>query len=108
LPVKKNGKKRKCKNVRKVALNNRKGKSIDNRPKDIETRAELGHWEMDCVVGKGKACLLVMTERKSRDELIFKLKARKQEYVRQVLDRLERKYKKRFKEIFKSITLDNG
>ena len=63
---------------------------------------------MDCVVGKGKVCLLVMAERKSRKELIFKLKAKKQEYVKEVLNRLERKYKGQFKEMFKSITMDNG
>jgi transposase, IS30 family len=96
LPVKKNCKKRKNKHVSTVALNNRKGRSIDERPEDIDTRDDIGHWEMDCVVGKGKACLLVMTERKSRKELIFKLKARKQECVQLVLDRLERKHKKRF------------
>ena len=60
------------------------------------------------MVGKGKACLLVMTERKSRKELIFKLKAKKQEHVREVIDRLERKYKGQFREIFRSITMDNG
>ena len=108
LPVKKNAKKRKLNKVRKVALNNRKGRSIDERPKGIETRADIGHWEMDCVVGKGKSSLLVMTERKSRNELIFKMKAKKQECVQVVLDRLERKYKGRFKDIFKSITMDNG
>lgn len=108
LPVKKNGKKRKYRNIRKVALNNLKGRSIEERPKSVETRAEQGHWEMDCVVGKGKACLLVLTERQSRKELIFKLKAKKQQCVQTVLDRLERKYKGRFKEIFKSITMDNG
>jgi len=108
LPVKKNGKKRKYRNVRKVALNNIKGRSIEERPENVETRAERGHWEMDCVVGKGKACLLVMTERKSRKELIFKLKAKKQEHVKDVLDRLERSHKGQFREIFKSITMDNG
>jgi IS30 family transposase len=108
LPVKKYGKKRKHRETRTVALNNRKGRSIDERPESINARAEKGHWEMDCVVGKGKACLLVMTERKNRKELIFKLKAKKQLHVRVVLDRLERKYKERFKQVFKSITMDNG
>lgn len=63
---------------------------------------------MDCVVGKGRACLLVMTERMSRKELIFKLKAKNQECVTAVFDRLERRYKGRFKEMFKSVTMDNG
>jgi transposase, IS30 family len=108
LPVKKNERQRKYRNIRKVALNNLKGRSIEERPKSVETRADQGHWEMDCVVGKGKACLLVLTERQSRKELIFKLKAKKQQCVKAALDRLERKYKVRFKEVFKSITMDNG
>lgn len=108
LPVKKYDRKRKCRKVSKVALNNLKGRSIEERPANAETREETGHWEMDCVVGKGKACLLVMTGRKSRKELIFKLKAKKQEYVKEVIDQLERKYKSKFKKLFKSITMDNG
>ena len=79
LPVKKYGKKRTYKAIRRVALNNRSGRSIEERPEDVALRLDQGHWEMDCVVGKGKACLLVMTERKSRKELIFKLKSRRQE-----------------------------
>ena len=40
------------------------GRSIEERSERIETREELGHWEMDTVVGKkgSKACLLVLTE----------------------------------------------
>ena len=85
LPVKKDGKRRKYRKTGVVALNNLKGRSIEERPEGIENREESKHWEMDCVVGKGKASLLVMTERTSRKELIFKLKAKKQEYVLAVL-----------------------
>lgn len=108
LPVKKYKKKRRCQNVHKVSLKNLKGRSIEERSAIIEGREETGHWEMDCVVGKGKACLLVMTGRKSRKELIFKLKAKKQEYVKEVIDQLERKYKSKFTKHFRSITMDNG
>lgn len=108
LPVKKDGKKRRYRKTGTVALNNLKGRSIEERPAIIENRDETGHWEMDCVVGKGKACLLVMTERMSRKELIFKLKAKKQEYVKEVIDKMERKHKKQFNTVFKSITMDNG
>ena len=108
LPVKKDGKERKYRQIRKVALNNLRGRSIEERPESVETREEPGHWEMDCVVGKGKACLMVMTERRSRKELIFKLKAKKQEHVREVIDRLEREHKGQFAKVFKSITMDNG
>jgi IS30 family transposase len=108
IPVKRDGKKPKYRKTRKVALNNLKGRSIEERPAAIENREESGHWEMDLVVGSGKACLLVMTERKHREELIFKLPDKRQDSVAAVLDRLERKHKGRFRERFKSFTMDNG
>lgn len=108
LPVKKDEKSRKYKLVRSVALNNRLGRSIEERPVAVENRAVSGHWEMDCVVGKGKACLLVLTERMSRKERIFKLGAKTQKEVIAVLDKLERRHKGKFQELFKSITMDNG
>lgn len=108
LPIKRNGKKRKYHRVRKVALNNLRGRSIEDRPKNIDEREEYGHWEMDCVVGKGKACLLVLTERKTREEMIFKLAAKSQKEVIAVIDKLERRYKRKFSSRFKSITMDNG
>jgi IS30 family transposase len=109
LPVKKEGKKRSYR-PRQVALNNIKGRSIEDRPKEVNARKEAGHWEMDCVTsGRGsKACLLVLTERSSCKECIFKMKAQRQECVVEVIDRLERKYKTKFPERFKSFTMDNG
>ena len=108
LPVKKDAKRREYRTVRSVALNNQKGRSIEERPEGIESRSEAGHWEMDSVVGKGKACLLVLTERMSRTELLFKLKSKTQKEVKAAIDKLERKYKGKFKRIFRSITMDNG
>jgi len=108
LPVKKERKKRGYKRVRKVALNNTKGRSIEERPSVVESREEYGHWEMDCVVGSGRACLLVLTERQSREEVIFKMAAKTQACVLLSLDCLERKYRNNFKKKFKSITMDNG
>ena len=48
------------------------GKSIEKRDPEIDTREEVGHWEMDCVEGKKKTkkTLLVLTERKSRREIL--------------------------------------
>lgn len=109
LPMKRK-KKRAYAKARRVALNNTKGRSIEERPKEVENREAEGHWEMDCVTsGKGvKACLLVLTERSSRRELIYKMKAQRQECVAEVIHRLERKHKGKFPERFKSITMDNG
>lgn len=87
-----------------------RGTTIEERDKHILTRQEFGHWEMDSVIGKrnSKCSLLVFTERKTRMELIFKLSRKYAENVVAVLDQLEKKYKEKFKHIFKTITVDNG
>jgi IS30 family transposase len=67
--VKKNGsKKRVYKKIHKVALNNRTGKSITERPQEADERSEQGHWEIDLVIGrKGtKPAILTLVERKTR------------------------------------------
>ena len=111
LPVKKDGNKRTYNKVRKIALNNIKGTSIEERPPDIEDREEYGHWEMDCVVGRkagGGAVLLVLSERSTREELIYKIEAKKQEFVVKEINGLEKRLGKRFGKKFKTITMDNG
>lgn len=109
LPVKKNGKKRNYKKIRQ-AYNNTKGTSISQRPKEVDARAEIGNWEMDTVVGKQgtKTVLMVLSERVTRKELVFKIPSKSQAAVVNVLDKLERKKGKQFAEIFKTITCDNG
>lgn len=110
LPVKKN-KKRRYKKVRKQQARAAAGDSIEKRPEEIEQREEFGHWEMDSVIGqrgKSKNTLLVLTERKTRDEIIFKLPDHTAEAVVAAVDRLEKKWGGMFKQVFKSITVDNG
>lgn len=88
-----------------------KGESIENRPEEIDTRETFGHWEMDTVVGArgvSKKSLLVLTERKTRKEIIFLLKEHTAAAVVKALDRLERKTGAAFRKIFKTITVDNG
>lgn len=83
--------------------------SIEQRPAHIGRREEIGHWEMDLVVGKAetKPVLLTLTERLSRLELIYLLPDRRALSVRKIFNRLERE-NPNFREIFKSITTDNG
>ena len=111
LPVKKN-KKRNYKKVQRQQKRAAAGESIDKRPKEIDTREEFGNWEMDSVLGKrgkSKNTLLVLTERKTRNEIIFKLPDHTDEAVVAALDRLERKWgADMFKRVFKTITVDNG
>jgi len=110
LLVKKNEHKRKYRKVNRIASKNRRGRSIEERPEEIDNRETLGHWEMDSVQSaRGlRATLLVLTERLSRKTLIFKMKSKTQEQVGLILDKLERKHKNNFNKIFKSITMDNG
>ena len=53
--------------------------SINNRPEEIEKRLYFGHFELDTVIGTNKGkheCLMTLTERKTRFEIIFKLKGK--------------------------------
>lgn len=110
LPVKKN-EKRKYNKVKKQQARANAGDSIEKRPEEIEKREEFGHWEMDSVIGqrgKSKNTLLVLTERKTRNEIIFKLPDHTDEAVVAALDRLEKKWGDMFRRVFESITVDNG
>ncbi|MDO4292143.1 MAG: IS30 family transposase [Eubacteriales bacterium] len=111
LPVKKN-KKRKYKKVRKQQKRAAAGDSIEKRPEEIDKREEFGHWEMDSVIGKrgvSKNTLLVLTERQTREEIIFKLPDHTDEAVVAALDTLEKRWgADLFGKVFKSITVDNG
>ncbi len=84
-----------------------KADSIENRSDEANKRMEIGHFEGDTVVsGIGdNSCLLVLTDRKSRFEIMRKLPDRKSMTVLNEFKRI----RKDFKMItFKSITFDNG
>jgi IS30 family transposase len=103
-------KKRKKSDGTRMAYTNAKGRSITERPREADERSEYGHWEMDTVVGgrgTSPACLLVMTERKTRQQIIRKIPKRSQKAVSKALNRLEREPQSIFKTI-KTITCDNG
>lgn len=95
---------------KRVAYNNRTARLIDERPVVINNREEFGHWEMDTVVsGRGdNACLLVLTERMTRLELIRRIDDKSQQSVCKVLDEIEKTTCGSFRSLFRSITCDNG
>jgi IS30 family transposase len=106
LPVKKNTKKRNYNKIKKVALKNTKGESIEKRPVDANERLTKGHFEIDLVMGKQgtKTCLLVLTDRMTRKEFIEKLDNKKQESILKGLSNI----KSRTNIPFATITVDNG
>lgn len=102
--------KRHCKRVTlPVPVYGMLNRRIDSRP-DLSARQDYGHWEMDTVCGKrdgGGPVLLVLTERKTRYELVYKIDARSADAVCAVLDRLHSRLPA-FGKVFKTITMDNG
>lgn len=109
LPVKRNKTKRKHHKIR--SKRPPKGESIEKRPEEINSRETFGHWEMDCVEGKKgtKKTLLVLTERKTRREIIRLMKDKTAASVVKTLDGIEAEMgAERFGLIFQTITVDNG
>jgi len=80
--------------------------SIDQRPKEVETREEIGHWEGDLVVGKShKSAIGTLVERKTRYTIIVKLKNRKAKTIRESFVNEFKTIKSTLK---KTLTYDNG
>lgn len=108
--VKKSQKKKSYKKIRTVALNNKNGKSISERPENVNKREEKGHWEIDLVVGKQgtKPVVLTLVERKARKSLYVLVKNKTQNEVVRAIRRARRRVGGNFDDVFKSITADNG
>lgn len=88
-----------------------RGTSIEERPASVNGRDAYGHWEMDTVYSSkdDKSCLLVLSERMGREELIFQIKNRASASVIAALDAYERKIgTPAFRKKFLTITCDNG
>jgi IS30 family transposase len=78
---------------------------ISERPLAAEQRSEIGHWEIDTVIGKGsRHCLVTIVDRKTGYVVIGKLRARTKEHTNHRTLRLIRQHPQRFK----TITADNG
>ena len=109
LPFKGSRRKTKTKHIHRMKSAS-KGDSIEKRPEEVNTRQEPGHWEMDLVVScrGGHKCLLVLTERVTRQEIMRLIPDKTAGSVVRALNTIERKYGKLFQAVFKSITVDNG
>ena len=97
---------RKGKAERKKASPNFKpaGKSIEERPEVINLRLENGHYEIDTVIltQARNECLLVLTDRRSRHQLIRLIPNKSAVAVNEALKKLLKSYP------IKSLTSDNG
>lgn len=104
---------RRSKKIRKSNKGLRKGGSkikdrlsIDKRPKKVEERKEIGHWEGDLVIGKNRKKVIgTLVERSTRYTLIVRPKSRKSRDVRNAFAKALKKIPSKYK---KSLTYDNG
>lgn len=86
------------------------GTSIEERPVEINDRKEFGHWEIDLVIGKQTSedhVLLTLSERKTKKEIIRKLRGKTVKAVHRCLRKLKKEIPY-FSLVFRSITTDNG
>lgn len=88
------------------------GRSIHERPNYINSRSEIGHFEIDTVIGKKNSednVLMVLTDRLSRYTMIFRIKDKSADSVNEKLAELKADMgEKTFYQTFKSLTSDNG
>lgn len=90
---------------------NKKDYSIELRPEDINNRQSFGNWELDTVISSSKGvhkCLMTLTERKIRYEIIGILEGKTKEEVLLKFKRIYNYLKGDFINFIKSITTDNG
>ena len=80
--------------------------NISQRPKDVQLRQEVGHWEGDLMIGLGqKSAIGTIVERKARYTFIIKLENRKSQTVTQQFAKYVTTLPKY---TLKSMTCDNG
>lgn len=97
---------RKRKESQKRRIRIKDQKSIEQRPKHIETRLEIGHWEGDLMIGvRQRSAIGTLVERKARYTRIVKLRNRKSETVRKQFVKTLNQFDNQFK---KTLTYDNG
>lgn len=98
--------------LHRIRRNKKKlGRSIEERPKEINKRNEFGHWECDLVLGhktKDDEVLLTLSERMSREFLIVKIPDKTADSVMNAFKSLRKQYSEHWTEIFKTIMTDNG
>jgi IS30 family transposase len=80
-------------------------RSLSERPACVETRQQIGHWEIDTVMGAGSQdCLVTAVERKTGYAVIGKLPERTTDALNRRTIQLIRRHEDRFH----TITADNG
>jgi len=79
---------------------------IEQRPKYVNLRSRIGHWEIDTAISrKSKAAIMVLVERRTRYVIIKKLPAKTAFFMHNATKNSFNKYPAK---VIRSITYDNG
>ena len=89
-----------------------KGRSIEDRPAIVSEGTEIGHWEIDTVVGQREgreAVAFTAVEKVTRNYIAIRISGRTSAGVEDAMNKLQDLYgKERFSQVFKTMTADNG
>ena len=89
-----------------------KGRSIEDRPAIVSEGTEIGHWEIDTVVGQREgreAVAFTAVEKVTRNYIAIRISGRTSAGVEDAMNKLQELYgKERFSQVFKTMTADNG
>lgn len=100
-----------CYEQEKQVPESKKNNSIELRPDIINNRERFGDWELDTVISTSKGkhqCLMTLTDRKIRFEIIAKLEGKTSEEVIKKIKNIKSIIKNNLNDIIKSISTDNG
>lgn len=79
---------------------------INERPRAVEARKQVGHWEADTMIGcRHKSALQILVERKTRLTRLNKLRAKEAGEMRRAINRSLSRYPRGLR---RTITYDNG
>lgn len=100
-----------CYQNRRPVSENKKGNSIELRPDNINNRERFGDWELDTVISTSKGqhqCLMTLTDRKVRFEIIAKLEGKTKDEVVNKMKKIKSFFNNNLNDVIKSISTDNG
>ena len=87
------------------------GRSIEERPQEVEAREEFGHWEADLVIGQKSGqdnVLLTLLERKTRQLSVIRLPDKSADSVMNAFEKMRAELGTSYSKVFRTITTDNG
>ena len=87
------------------------GKSIENRPDEVNHRNTFGHWESDTVLGrkcKGEGAAFTIVERLTGCYFMLRIEEKTTAAIAFAMEQLRLEFGEQFAEVFRSITTDNG